>query len=351
MQSAPKIDMQQKRALITGITGQDGAYLAELLLDKNYIVYGLQQLSATPNTQNIDHLKNDIALINGDMADANNITKILSNTRPDEAYNLAGQSHVGVSFDMPEYTAQVNAMGTLRLLESIRILNLDTKFYQASTSEIFGNAPAPQNENTQLSPCSPYAAAKVYAHHMVKIYREAYSMFACNGILFNHESPIRGEEFVTRKITKAIANKAVLELGNLNAKRDWGHARDYVRGMWMMMQTDTADDYVLATGQSHSVRDFVEKCYAHINVNIEWQGNGTDEIGLNKTTKETLVKINPDLYRPNELHELCGDATKAKSNLGWRPEISFDNLISEMMESDLEKTNFAPPLLRGKISS
>jgi len=273
-------------------------------LDKNYIVYGLQQLSATPNTQNIDHLKNDIALINGDMADANNITKILSNTRPDEAYNLAGQSHVGVSFDMPEYTAQVNAMGTLRLLESIGILNLDTKFYQASTSEIFGNAP-----------------------------------------------PIRGEEFVTRKITKAIANNAVLELGNLNAKRDWGHARDYVRGMWMMMQTDTADDYVLATGQSHSVRDFVEKCYAHINVNIEWQGNGTDEIGLNKTTKETLVKINPDLYRPNELHELCGDATKAKSNLGWRPEISFDNLISEMMESDLEKTNFAPPLLRGKISS
>jgi len=326
--------MQQKTALITGITGQDGAYLAEFLLEENYKVIGLQQLSATPNTQNIDHLKNDIKLVNGDMTDANNITKILSETKPDEVYNLAGQSHVGISFDMPEYTAQVNALGTLRLLESIRLLNLNTKFYQASTSEIFGNAPAPQNEDTPLNPCSPYAAAKIYAHHIVKIYRDAYGLFACNGILFNHESPIRGEEFVTRKITKAIASGEVLELGNLKAKRDWGHACDYVRGIWMMMQNDTADDFVLATGVSHSVREFVERAYAHAGITIEWQGKGENEIGVDATGK-TRVKINPNFYRPNELHELIGDATKAKNILGWQPEISFDDLIKEMVDSDL----------------
>lgn len=326
--------MHQNTALITGITGQDGAYLAQFLLEKNYCVIGFQQLSATPNTQNIDHIKNDITLFNGDITDANNIMAVLNETQPDEMYNLAGQSHVGVSFEMPNYTAQVNAIGTLNILESIRILGLNTKFYQASTSEIFGNAPAPQNEETPLNPCSPYAAAKIYAHHMVKIYREAYSLFACNGILFNHESPIRGEEFVTRKITKAIGAGEVLELGNLNAKRDWGHAQDYVRGMWMVMQHDKADDFVLATGQSYSVREFVTQCYAHIGVTIEWQGADESEIGINAKTKDILVKVNPKFYRPNELHELIGDASKANNVLGWQPKISFDDLVREMVDAD-----------------
>lgn len=329
--------MAQKTALITGITGQDGAYLAQHLLDKKYIVYGLQQLSATPNTQNIDYLKphKSFHLINGDMTDANNITKILFDTKPDEIYNLAGQSHVGVSFDVPDYTAQVNAMGTLRLLDSIRILGFDTRFYQASTSEIFGNAPAPQNENTPLYPCSPYAASKTYAHHMVKIYRDAYGMHASNGILFNHESPIRGEEFVTRKIIKAISNGNVLELGNLDAKRDWGHAKDYVIGMWLILQQKIPDDYVLATGKSYSVRQFVEKCCAHKDIEIAWENSGLNEIGINKKTQQILIKINPKLYRPNELHELRGDASKAHEKLGWIASTSIDDLISEMMDFEL----------------
>ncbi len=330
-QSAPKIIMQQKTALITGITGQDGAYLAQFLLEKNYKVIGLQQLSATPNTQNIDYLKNEIQLIHGDMTDANNITHILSQTQPNEIYNLAGQSHVGISFDMPHYTAQVNAIGTLNILESIRILNLNTKFYQASSSEIFGNAAAPQSEDTPLNPCSPYAAAKTYAHNMVKIYRDSYDMHASNGILFNHESPIRGEDFVTRKITNTVNSGEILELGNLNAKRDWGHAQDYVRGMWLMLQQDTPGDYILATGQSYSVREFTTRCFAHIGVDIEWKNSGLDEIGINKKTQEIMVRVNPNLYRPNELHSLIGDASKAKNILGWSHEISLDELISEMM--------------------
>jgi GDPmannose 4,6-dehydratase len=333
--------MTHKIALITGITGQDGAYLSDFLLDKNYRVIGVQQPSATPNTQNIDPLIQhpNFELIICDITDANAIFEILKTTNPDEIYNLAGQSHVGLSFNLPDYTTQVNAIGTLRLLEAIRILELkNTRFYQASTSEIFGNADhSPQNENTPLKPASPYAAAKTYAHHLVKIYRESYGMHASCGILFNHESPIRGEEFVTRKITKAVAQihkgeQKILTLGNLDAMRDWGHACDYVRGMWLMLQQDVADDYVLATGQSHSVRDFVERCFADVDVTIQWQGNGLDEIGINSKTGKQIIIVSPDFYRPNDVHALCGDATKAKDILGWKPEISFDELITEMME-------------------
>lgn len=332
--------MKQKVALITGITGQDGAYLSDFLLDKNYIVYGLQQISTTPNTQNIEHLLNhkNFHLIQGDMVDAHNITNIITKTKPDEIYNLAGQSHVGLSFDVPDYTTQVNALGTLRILETIRMLDLNTKFYQASSSEIFGNAPKPQNEETSLTPCSPYAAAKAYAHNITKIYRDAYDIYACNGILFNHESPIRGEEFVTQKIISAVKSirdgkDRILTLGNLNAQRDWGHAKDYVRGMWLMMQQNTSDDYVLATGQSYSVREFVEKSFTHIDITIEWKEDGLDEIGIDKATGKTLVTIDEKFYRPNELHTLIGDATKAKQQLNWQPEISIDDLIKDMIEN------------------
>jgi GDPmannose 4,6-dehydratase len=334
----------QKTALITGITGQDGAYLADFLLTKNYSVIGLQQPSATPNTQNINHLLHhkNFKLIVCDITDSNSIFSILKTTQPDEIYNLAGQSHVGLSFDMPEYTTHVNAIGTLKLIETMRILNLhNTRFYQASTSEIFGNADhSPQNENTPLVPASPYAVAKTYAHNMVKIYRDSYGMHASCGILFNHESPIRGEEFVTRKITKTISaihknEQETLTLGNLNSKRDWGHARDYVRGMWMMLQQTTPDDYVLATGQSYSVRDFVERCFEHVNIKIEWRGEGVNEIGVNCKTGKTIVTVSPEFYRPNDVHTLCGDASKAKNILEWSPKISFDNLVIEMMKSDL----------------
>ncbi len=338
--------MTIKTAIISGVTGQDGAYLSDFLLDKGYKVIGLQQPSATPNTQNINHIisHKNFELRAFDITDSNAIFDILKTTTPDEIYNLAGQSHVGLSFDLPDYTAQVNALGTLKILEALRILDLkNTKFYQASTSEIFGNAThTPQNETTSLNPISPYAAAKTYAHHMVKIYREAYGLHASCGILFNHESPIRGEEFVTQKIVKAVANIKcgnldTLTLGNLNAMRDWGHARDYVRGMWMMLQQDTPDEYILATGQTHSVREFVTLAFAHINIDIEWSGEGLNEVGINKETGKTVVSVSYKYYRPNELHTLCGDATKAKNILGWNADINFSDLISDMMKAALDE--------------
>jgi len=330
--------MSNKTALITGITGQDGSYLAELLLKKNYRVMGFQQLSATPNTDNIDHLKNDIDLIYGDMIDAGNINHILMTTQPDEIYNLAGQSHVGESFHLPELTAQVNALGVLRMLEAIRLLKPDTKFYQASTSEIFGNQAdnLPFDENTPLRAESPYAAAKIYAHHMTQLYRESYGLFTCCGILFNHESPRRGHDFVTQKICQAVTaigrgDQSPLTLGNLDARRDWGHAKDYVRGMWMMMQAATADDYILATGASHSVRDFVTAAFAHIGTDITWK----NDKGLNAQTGDVIVMSDPELMRPNDVAHLIGNATKAKTALGWTAEIDFQNLVRDMMEGAL----------------
>ncbi len=332
-----------KRALITGITGQDGAYLAELLLSKNYDVYGMVRRSSTNNKERLNHLKNDIHLIDGDLADGGNITRMLNTVQPDEIYNLGAQSHVGSSFDMPEFTANVDGLGILRLLESMRTLDMqDTKFYQASSSEIFGNSPeTPLNETSPFLPCSPYGVAKLYAYWTVINYRQAYDFYACNGILFNHESPMRGAEFVTRKITKAVAgiyhgSKETLKLGNLNAKRDWGHARDYVRGMWMMMQMDQAGDYVLATGETRSVRKFIEAAFAYIDIQIEWQGESENEKGINKKTGDILVEIDPNFYRPNELHCLVGDAKKANKKLGWSPEISFNDLVAEMVAHDIE---------------
>ena len=329
--------MAQKTALITGITGQDGAYLSSLLLEKNYRVIGFQQHSATPNTRNIAHLKNDIELVYGDMTDGGNIARILSTTLPDEIYNLAGQSHVGDSFTLPEMTAQVNALGTLRFLEATRLIKPDAKFYQASTSESFGNnGHELQNEQSPFCPESPYAAAKIYAHYMVDIYRKSYGLYACCGILFNHESPIRGDHFVSKKICKATAaihkgQQDRLILGHLDAQRDWGHARDYVRGMWMMMQADTPDDYVLATGQTRSVRDFVDHAFATVNIVIEWQG----DTGINTATGDVIVTTDHRFRRPNDVHFLCGDASKAKRFLGWRPEISFEDMVREMMDAEL----------------
>jgi GDPmannose 4,6-dehydratase len=332
-----------KCALITGVTGQDGAYLAELLLSKNYDVYGMVRRSSTDNKERLNHLKNDIHLIDGDLADGGNITRMLNTVQPEEIYNLGAQSHVGTSFDMPEFTANVDGLGTLRLLESMRTLDMkDTKFYQASSSEIFGNSPeSPLNESSSFHPCSPYGVAKLYAYWTVINYRQAYDFFTCNGILFNHESPVRGSEFVTRKITKAVASihhgsKEILKLGNLNAKRDWGHARDYVRGMWMMMQAEQAGDYVLATGKARSVREFVEAAFTHIDIQIEWQGENEKEQGINLKTGDVLVKIDPDFYRSNELHHLVGDASKAKDQLGWSPEILFNDLITEMVTHDIK---------------
>jgi len=331
-----------KRALITGVTGQDGAYLAELLLDKNYEIYGLERRSSTNNRGRLSGIKGNIQFVEGDLTDASNIIDIVKRTQPDEIYNLAAQSHVGTSFTMPEYTANVDALGTLRLLEAIRILNMeDVKFYQASSSEIFGNSPTlPLNETSPFQPCSPYGVAKLYAYWTVVNYRQAHNIFACNGILFNHESPKRGEEFVTRKITQAVAaihhgSSETLKLGNLNAKRDWGHARDYVRGMHMMMHENCADDYVLATGYARSIRDFVEAAFARVNIPLEWNGEGKDECGINPKSGATIVEIDPEFYRPNDLHHLTGDASKAEKTLGWTPEISFDQLVTEMVEFDV----------------
>jgi GDPmannose 4,6-dehydratase len=341
-----------KVALIAGVTGQDGAYLAEFLLSKGYVVHGVKRRSSSFNTERIDHLIHDpheegvaFHLHYGDVTDATNIIRIVQETQPDEIYNLAAQSHVQVSFETPEYTANADGLGALRLLEAIRILGREskTRFYQSSTSELFGKTrETPQKETTPFYPRSPYAAAKLYAHWITVNYREAYGMHASAGILFNHESPIRGETFVTRKITRAVASIAhglqqKLFLGNLDARRDWGHARDFVEGMWLILQQDEPDDYVLATGESHSVREFVDKAFAHIGRSIVWQGSGAEEKGIDKSTGKVLVEVDPRYFRPTEVDALLGDASKAHAKLGWRHKTSFDTLVAEMVQADMAK--------------
>jgi len=338
-----------KRALITGITGQDGAYLAEFLLEKGYEVHGIKRRASLFNTDRIDHLYQDphtrdarLRLHYGDLTDATNLIRIVQLVKPDEIYNLAAQSHVAVSFETPEYTANSDALGTLRILEAIRILDLGgrTRFYQASTSEMYGRVQeTPQTETTPFYPRSPYGAAKVYAHWITVNYREAYGLFACNGILFNHESPIRGETFVTRKITRGLSRIAagleeLLFMGNLDALRDWGHARDYVKAQWLMLQQDRPDDYVVATGEQHSVREFIERAARYAGFEIEWEGSGIDEIGRDQKSGKTIIRIDPRYFRPTEVETLLGDPTKAKTRLGWRPETSFEELVREMMEAD-----------------
>lgn len=340
-----------KKALITGITGQDGAYLAELLIEKGYEVHGIKRRASLFNTYRIDHLYEDphiegrrMILHYGDLTDASNLIRVLQQVRPDEVYNLAAQSHVQVSFESPEYTANTDALGTLRLLEGIRLLGLEgkTKFYQASTSELFGKVQEiPQSETTPFYPRSPYACAKIYAYWITVNYREAYNLFACNGILFNHESPIRGETFVTRKITRALARiylglQDCLYLGNLDALRDWGHARDYVEMQWLMLQQDTPDDYVIATGEQHSVREFIELTARELGISIKWVGEGVNERGVNQANDKTIVAIDPTYFRPTEVDTLIGDPTRAKEKLGWVPQITFEELVAEMVRSDLE---------------
>jgi len=340
----------QRVALITGVTGQDGAYLAEFLLEKGYVVHGIKRRSSSFNTQRVDHLYRDphtgpvsFRLHYGDMTDSTNLIRLVQEIRPTEIYNLAAQSHVAVSFESPEYTANADAIGVLRLLEAIRILGMEkeTRFYQASTSELYGLVQeVPQSERTPFYPRSPYAVAKLYGYWITVNYREAYGMFAANGILFNHESPLRGETFVTRKITRAIARIEVgleecLYLGNLNAQRDWGHARDYVRGMWMILQAAKPDDFVLATGEMRSVREFVELAFAEVGRRIVWLGTGIDEQGLDERTGQVLVRVDPRYFRPTEVDQLLGDARKVRRELGWAPEISFRDLVSEMVAGDL----------------
>jgi GDPmannose 4,6-dehydratase len=339
-----------KVALVTGVTGQDGAYLTELLLAKGYRVHGVKRRSSSFNTARVDHLYHDPHQPNGafhmhygDVTDATNLIRIMQETQPDEIYNLAAQSHVQVSFETPEYTANADGLGTLRLLEAIRILGREknTRFYQASTSELFGLAPEiPQKETTPFHPRSPYAAAKLYAYWITVKYRDAYGINASNGILFNHESPIRGETFVTRKITRAVAAiehglQDKLFLGNLDAMRDWGHARDYVEGMWLIVQQKEPDDYVLATGEGHTVREFVEKAFAHIGRSLIWRGSGTDEKGIDAADGRPLVEIDPRYFRPTEVDALVGDAGKAREKLGWRHTTTFEALVTEMVEADL----------------
>lgn len=338
-----------KKALITGITGQDGSYLAELLLEKGYEVHGIIRRASTFNTQRIDHIYQDpheedvrLKLHYGDMTDSSNLSRLVEKINPDEIYNLAAQSHVGTSFEIPEYTTDVDALGTLRLLDAIKESEVECKFYQASTSELYGKVQeVPQTEKTIFYPRSPYAAAKLYAYWIVKNYREAYDLFAVNGILFNHESPRRGKRFVTRKITRAVARitkgkQDKLYLGNMNAKRDWGYAKDYVKMMWMMLQHDTPEDFVIATGETHTVREFVEAAFSHVDVEIEWQCEGVDEKGINKDTGKVLVEVDPKYFRPTEVDILIGDPSKAKEELGWEPEVKFKELVQLMVQSDLE---------------
>lgn len=340
-----------KVALITGVTGQDGAYLAELLLEKGYIVHGVKRRASSFNTDRIDHLYQDPHVNNrnfvlhyGDLTDSTNLIRIIQETKPDEIYNLAAQSHVQVSFEMPEYTANTDGLGTLRILEAIRILNLEkkTKFYQASTSELYGKVQEiPQKETTPFYPRSPYGVAKLYAFWIVKNYRESYDLFACNGILFNHESPLRGETFVTRKITRAAAKISLglqenIFLGNLDAQRDWGHAKDYVKGMWLMLQQDKPDDYVLATGEMYSVREFTSKAFAHVGIELKWSGEGVNEKGTCAKTGKVLVEVDERYFRPAEVELLIGDPTKAKTELGWKHEYDFNALVKEMVEADVE---------------
>lgn len=340
-----------KVALITGVTGQDGAYLAELLLEKGYVVHGIKRRSSLFNTDRIDHLYKDLHESNvkfflhyGDLTDSTNLIRIVQNVQPDEIYNLAAMSHVQVSFETPEYTANADGIGALRLLEAIRILGLEkkTKFYQASTSELYGKVmEVPQTEKTPFYPRSPYAVAKLYAFWIVKNYREAYDIFACNGILFNHESPLRGETFVTRKITRGVAKiklglQKKIYLGNISAKRDWGHAKDYVEGMWRMLQQDVADDYVLATGVTTTVRDFVSMAFKEVDIEIEWSGEGVEEKGRNKANGEIVVEIDEKYFRPTEVDLLIGDPTKAKTELGWKPEYDLQSLVEDMMVADMD---------------
>ena len=340
-----------KTAFITGITGQDGAYLAELLLEKGYMVHGLKRRASSFNTDRVDHLYQDpheedvrFVLHYGDLTDATNLIRIIQEIQPDEVYNLAAQSHVAVSFETPEYTANSDALGTLRLLEAIRILGMEgkTRFYQASTSELFGKVQeTPQTEKTTFYPRSPYAVAKLYSYWIAVNYREAYNMYACNGILFNHESPVRGETFVTRKITRALARiKLGLQedifLGNLNAKRDWGHAKDYVRMQWLMLQQEQPEDFVIATGVQHSVREFVEIAAAELGMSIDWQGEGLQETGRETKSGKTIIRVDPRYFRPTEVETLLGDPSHAKEKLGWEPKIRFEQLVQEMVVEDLK---------------
>ena len=342
--------MAEKVALITGVTGQDGAYLSELLLSKGYVVHGVKRRSSSLNTGRVDHLYVDPHLGDtrfflhfGDVTDSTNLIRLIQETQPTEIYNLAAQSHVHVSFETPEYTANADALGALRLLEAIRILRLENKvrFYQASTSELFGKVQEiPQRETTPFYPRSPYGAAKLYSYWITVNYREAYGIHASNGILFNHESPLRGETFVTRKVTRAVAaiahgSQEKLFVGNLNAKRDWGHARDFVEGMWLIMQQDEPDDYVLATGESYTVRELIERAFAIVGREIGWRGEGRNEVGFDRKTEEILIEVDPRYFRPTEVDSLIGDATKARTKLGWQHRVSFDELIKEMVISDM----------------
>ncbi len=357
--------MTRRKALITGITGQDGAYLAELLLEKGYEVHGIKRRSSLFNTQRIDHLYHDpheadvhFFLHYGDLTDSTNLIRIVQEVQPDEIYNLGAQSHVQVSFETPEYTANADALGTLRLLEALRILRLTdrVRFYQASTSELYGKAQeVPQNEQTPFYPRSPYGVAKLYAYWITVNYREAYGLFACNGILFNHESPVRGETFVTRKITRAAARislglQETLFLGNLEARRDWGHARDFVEGMWLMLQQDAPDDYVLATGETHGVRAFCEKAFAVAGIDLAWHGEGSDEKGINRRTGDLAVAIDPRYFRPTEVDLLLGDARKARRELGWQLRYTLDAMIEEMVAADLRAARDEQLLSAGRTA-
>ncbi|MEK7203267.1 MAG: GDP-mannose 4,6-dehydratase [Patescibacteria group bacterium] len=336
-----------KKALITGITGQDGSYLTELLLEKGYEVHGIMRRASTFNTGRIDHIYQDphlkgahLFLHYGDLSDSSNLNRILEKTMPDEVYHLGAQSHVRVSFDMPEYTGDITGLGTIRLLDAIKETKIKTKFYQASSSEMFGLVDKlPITENTAFHPCSPYACAKVYAYWITKNYREAYNLFTVNGILFNHESPRRGETFVTRKITRGLARIKLgldekLSLGNLNAKRDWGYAKDFVHGMWLMLQQEKPDDYILATNEAHDVKEFVNKTAQALDMEIIWQGQGLEEKGINKKTNKTIIEIDPRYFRPSEVPILLGDYSKAKTKLGWEPKIKFEELVKIMAEAD-----------------
>ncbi|MDC1096371.1 GDP-mannose 4,6-dehydratase [Pelagibacteraceae bacterium] len=341
---------KKKIALITGVTGQDGSLLTDFLLKKNYKVIGVKRRSSSFNTQRINHIydikkfKTNFLPVYGDLTDSSNLLRLIQSSKPDEIYNLGAQSHVHTSFETPEYTANADGLGTLRILEAIRILKLNkkTKYYQASTSELFGNTQVPQNEKTPFRPRSPYAIAKLYSYWTTVNYREAYKIFAVNGILFNHEGPRRGETFVSRKITRAVASfykgcNDILYLGNLDAKRDWGSANDYIKSMWLMLQKNKPDDYVIATGKSRSVREFVEEAFSNINIKIEWKGKGLKEIGINSANNKTLVKVNKYYFRPTEVHELKGDASKAKRELGWKPTTSFKDMVKNMVRNDIKE--------------
>ncbi|NNC82684.1 MAG: GDP-mannose 4,6-dehydratase [Flavobacteriales bacterium] len=353
---------KKKVALITGVTGQDGAYLAEFLLEKGYEVHGIKRRSSLFNTDRVDHLYLDqheenvnFFLHYGDMTDSSNLIRIIQQVQPDEVYNLAAQSHVMVSFELPEYTANADAVGALRILEAIRTLGLQdkTRFYQASTSELYGKVQeVPQTEETPFYPRSPYGVAKLYAFWIVKNYREAYGMYACNGILFNHESPLRGETFVTRKITRAAAKiklglQEKLYLGNLDAQRDWGHAKDYIEGMWLMLQQDEAEDFVLATGETHRVREFVTLAFKEVGIDIIWEGEGSEERGIDSATQKVLVEIDPKYFRPTEVELLIGDPSKAYEKLGWRHKHGFEELVKEMVQADLQLFERDEYLLKG----